>query len=245
MANGQGRAVKAARDRLRMTQWTLAKAAGVGRATVQRIEGGGVASHETVLAVCAVLGLDATTLGREQAPAAVPAPVRPAGWRGSPEALGPIRTLNLAATGLGAVAACLAYALVGPGVSDGSLTPAALLMCMTPLGIAATGILSAWRPRAMPHGRREAVAYGLFVLSGFAMVSLVSAALCMISASQARGVPVGQAAAFGGTAALWAVDLALSFAAVAAVAVATAIPADGLASILPRQRTSLATAPTA
>ncbi len=190
-----------------------------------------MASHETVLALCAVLGLDATTLGRE-VPVAT-APSRPAGWRGSPEALVPIRNLNLAATGLGSAAACLAYAVVGPGVADGSLTPASLLMCMTPLGIAATGLLSAWRPRAMQHGTREAIAYGLFVLSGFAMVSLVSAALCMISASQARGVPVGQASAFGGTAALWAVDLALSFAAVAAVAVATAIPADGLASLLP------------
>ncbi len=230
MADEQGKVIKATRDRLRMTQWTLAKAAGVGRATVQRVEAGGMASHETVLAICAVLNLDATALERETPRAASPS-TRPSGWRGTPEALGTIRALNWSATALGVAATCLAYALVEPGVQAGSTSPTAFLMCATPIGIALTGALSAWRPRAVPHGRREAVAHGLFVLSGFALASMVTTALCMMSASEAQGVPVGQAVAFGGGAGRWAFEQALFLAAVAAVALASAIPADGLASL--------------
>ena len=58
----RGEVVRAARRRAKLTQEALAGAAGLSRATVQRVEAGADVSFETILSICAVLGLDAKAL---------------------------------------------------------------------------------------------------------------------------------------------------------------------------------------
>ena len=61
----QGVAVRGARVAKRMTQAHLASAAGVSEKTVRRAENGDRIGHESLRALCAVLDLDATSLGTE------------------------------------------------------------------------------------------------------------------------------------------------------------------------------------
>ena len=63
-AQGQGEIVRQAREAARMTRLHLAGAAGVSLSTLKRIEQDQTVTHENLRAVCAVLGLDVTSLPR-------------------------------------------------------------------------------------------------------------------------------------------------------------------------------------
>jgi transcriptional regulator with XRE-family HTH domain len=58
----QGEALRAAREAARLTQAHLASMAGVSTRTVMRVEGGALASADTIRAICAALKIDAATL---------------------------------------------------------------------------------------------------------------------------------------------------------------------------------------
>lgn len=69
----QGAALHGARRRLRMTQGQLAAAAGVSERTVRRAERGLPLSDEVARSLCAVLGLDAASVGGADRDAGRPA----------------------------------------------------------------------------------------------------------------------------------------------------------------------------
>ncbi len=70
----QGDVIRETRERQHRTQRALAEAAGLSRATVQRVEAGGTAAHETLLAIASVLGIDASDLQTAPGMASTSAP---------------------------------------------------------------------------------------------------------------------------------------------------------------------------